>query len=131
MSNNFNNFNPTFPQAPIYPTTPSIYQRPQLNQYAFVNGIEGAKSYQVMPNQTMLLMDSDNPICYMKQADNLGKSILRYFKLEEIDESKTRELIETKPKENVIEYALKSDIETTNKKIEELSKLIKKMVKSE
>lgn len=126
MANNFNNFNPTF-QTPIY----QPYTRPQVNQYVFVNGIEGAKSYQVMPNQTMLLMDSDNPICYMKQADNLGKSILRYFKLEEIDEAKTKELIETKPKENIIEYALKSDIEGINKKVDEITKLIKKMSKGE
>ena len=128
MSNYNNNLFPNYPNLNIsYPT----YQRPQVNQYAFVNGIEGAKSYQVAPNQTMLLMDSDNPICYMKTSNNMGQATLRYFKLEELDESKTKELIETKPKETIIEYASKTDIDTLNKKIEDLTKLIKKQIKWE
>ena len=122
---NYNNF------LTNYNTPYSVYQRPQLNQYAFVNGIEGAKSFQVIPNQTMLLMDSDNPICYMKQANNMGQSIIRYFKLEEIDENKVKEIIETKPKDNIIEYASKSDIDTLNKRVEDLTKLIKKQLKGE
>ena len=108
-----------------YPT--NYYTRPQLNQYAFVNGIEGAKSYQVLPNQTMLLMDNDNPVCYMKTANSIGQSNLRYFRLEEIDEVKTKEIL-SKPQE-IVEYALKSDIDKLNDKLDDLTKLIKKVNK--
>lgn len=120
---NFNNFQNPY-QTPTYQS--SLFGK---NQYAFVNGIEGAKSYQVLPNQMMLLMDSDNPICYMKQADNMGKSSIRYFKLEEIDEAKTKEILSTPTP--TIEYALKSDLDNINSKLEELTKLIKKGAKGE
>lgn len=104
------------------PYTP--YATPRLNQYAFVNGIEGAKSYQVLPNQMMMLMDNDNPIFFMKQTDNIGKSTVRYFKFEEIDEAQAKEII-SKPVPT-IEYALKTDIDAIYTKIDELTKLIKK-----
>ena len=93
---------------------------PQLRQYSFVNGIEGAKSFQMPPNQTMLLMDSDNPICYMKSTDNLGQASLRYFKLEEIDENTIKLMNQPKPDPN---YVLKSDF---NKLVEKLDKILNK-----
>lgn len=33
-------------------------QQPQMNHYAFVNGIEGAKSFQLQPNQNIMNMIS-------------------------------------------------------------------------
>lgn len=114
---NFNNNNNYQPYTP--------YQT-RLNQYAFVNGIEGAKSYQVFPNQMMLLMDSDNPICYMKQTDNIGKATIRYFKIDEIDENKAKEILSTPTP--TIEYALKSDVDSISLKLDELSTLIKEKI---
>ena len=115
------NFNPY-----QYPSYPSTYNKAPINQYTFVNGIEGAKSYQVLyPNQTMLLMDSDSPICYMKQTDDIGKATIRYFKLEEIDESKTKEILTAKSNITIPEYALKSDIDNINLQLAELTKLLK------
>lgn len=67
-----------------------VNQQPQMNQYAFVNGIEGAKSFQLGPNQTVLLMDSDSPVCYMKSSNGVGQSTLRYFKLTEVKEADLR-----------------------------------------
>lgn len=49
-------------------------QQPK-NEYAFVDGIEGARAYQCRPNTMMLLMDSQNPICYRKQTDGWGKTV--------------------------------------------------------
>ena len=89
----------------------------QLKQYAFVNGIEGAKAYQMMPNQTIMLMDSDKPIVFMKTTDTLGKASLRYFNLIEIDEAKAAEIYKPQP---APEYALKSDINNLNEKLDAL-----------
>ncbi len=89
----------------------------QLNNYCFVNGIEGAKAYQLAPNQTMLLMDADRPLIFKKAADNLGKSSLRYFTLTEIDENEATKMCQPTP---MPEYALKSDIEALNGKIDQL-----------
>jgi hypothetical protein len=86
-------------------------------KYAFVNGIEGAKSFQVSPNQTMLLMDSDSPICYMKTSDSIGQASLRYFKLEEIDENTIKLMNQPKPDPN---YVLKADFEKLVAKIDQL-----------
>ena len=125
MSNyNYGNY-PNMYQTPMYNRAP-------INQYTFVNGIEGAKSYQVLyPNQTILLMDSDNPICYMKQTDEVGKASIRYFKLEELDETKTKELLATKSNITIPEYALKSDIDNINSQLAELTKLLKGKTKGE
>ena len=90
---------------------------PQLKQYTFVNGLEGAKSFQMPPNQTMLLMDSDNPICYMKTTDTIGQASLRYFKLEEIDENTIKLMNQPKPDPN---YVLKSDFDKLVAKIDQL-----------
>lgn len=100
----------------------------QMNQYAFVNGIEGAKSYQVQPNQTILLMDSDNPICYMKTANAMGQSTLRYFRLQEISEQDTRDIMNpqmNKPT-NTNDYVLKADFDALSKRLDDLTRKIEK-----
>ena len=34
------------------------YGQQQMNNYYYVNGLEGAKQYQMMPNQTILLQQA-------------------------------------------------------------------------
>lgn len=98
------------------------YNMPSMNQYAYVNGIEGAKSFQLAPNQTIMLMDSDNPICYMKSANSMGQSTLRYFKLIEIKES---DLKNNQTQLNN-DYVLKADFDVLSKRLDELSLIIQK-----
>ena len=102
------------------PYNPSSNYR--TNTYAFVNGIEGARAYQMYPNQTVLLMDSDSPLCFMKTSDNMGKATLRCFKLTEVNESELKGVISPTPDNNDI----RNEISSINNKIEELYKLIKK-----
>lgn len=104
-------------------------QQPQMNQYAFVNGLEGAKSFQVPPNQTILLMDSDNPLCYMKSSNSVGQSTLRYFKLTEVTENELKGN-NSQPQKNQ-DYVLKTDFDALSKRLDELSKKIEKPYKSE
>ncbi len=121
MPNYNNNFNPYNPYNP--------YTMPQtkINQYSFVNGIEGAKAYQVMPNQKMMLLDSDRPIVYMKTSDEYGKSSLRYFKLVEIKEDD----LKVQQPENSSQYALKADLEALKQELINLSNKLEKPLKSE
>ena len=65
---------------------PNYYSQPQPNTYAFVNGIEGAKAYQVYPKQTVMLLDSDNPIVYKKTANEYGQASIQCFKLVPIEQ---------------------------------------------
>ena len=94
---------------------PYGYQPRQQNVYVFVNGLEGAKSYIVPANQTVLLMDSEQPVCYMKTANALGQGTLRYFKLTEVEEKDIRQPQST-------DTVTKADIEALVKRIEALEK---------
>lgn len=99
------NFNP-------YGYQPNMYQQPKTSNLIFVNGYEGAKAYQVMPNQIMMLLDSDNPIVYKKTANSYGQCTIEAFNLVPIntDEKKSNE-----------DYVLKSDFDALVKRIDELS----------
>lgn len=104
--------------------------QPQANSYYYVNGSIGAKSFQMQPNQTVLLMDSDSPMCYMKQSNGMGQSKLRYFKLVEVNEN---DLNTTKESKNtdMTEYVLKADFDILTKRLDELSRKIEKPIKKE
>lgn len=122
MPNFYNPYGP-YPYSPYgnnnnQPTT-------QINQYAFVNGVEGAKAYPVMPNQTMMLMDNDNPIIFMKTANSLGQTTLRYFKMIEINEHDLH--VNNNPS---VQYALQSDLNAINKRLDDLTKKMEKPVKT-
>lgn len=98
----------------------------QRNYYAFVNGLDGARNYAIMPNQTMMLMDNDNPVCFMKSADSTGKTSLKCFKLVEISEKELeKEKIDPETKQ------LKEEITALNVKIDELIKSLGKEVKAD
>lgn len=114
------NPNPYYPPygAPNYNYGQSFQQsqQPQTNTYAFVNGIEGAKSYPMGPNQTVMLMDSENPIAYMKTSNAMGQATLKYFKLVETSEQELR----GKSAQPNVDYATKADLEALAKKVESL-----------
>ena len=88
MFNNFGQFS-TYPAVSSYgQIAGSLYNQQPNNYYqnfqqqsqnfsqqtniTFVNGIEGAKAFQMSPNSSALLMDSDNSKFYVKSTDNLG-----------------------------------------------------------
>lgn len=54
----------------------------------WVQGLEGAKAYQIYPNSSVILMDSENDnTMYIKTSDHVGISKIRTFKYEEIEET--------------------------------------------
>ena len=134
-NNSFSNYNNPYGMYDIYPNRYNLtsqnnnqyqgFNRPQqLLQYTFVNGIEGAKSYPLVPNQTMLLMDADHSIAYRKASDSEGRCSINYYQLTEIDEATARKItqpVEVQPQNN---YASKEDIENLNKKLDELLKTL-------
>lgn len=71
----------------FYPQYNNPYQSQMRinNGIIWVQGIEGAKAYQIMPNSNVLLMDSENDgVFYIKVSDNVGMCSLRTFKYEEV-----------------------------------------------
>lgn len=63
------------------------YQR-MANGITWVQGIEGAKAFQLMPSSNIVLMDSENDgVFYIKIADNVGMCSLRTFSYKEITDA--------------------------------------------
>lgn len=59
---------------------PQQYQQNQQNGIVWVQGIEGAKAYPVASGASVLLMDSEENVFYIKSTDQSGMpSPLRIF----------------------------------------------------
>lgn len=55
------------------------------NNILWVNGIEGAKAWQLSPNSMAILLDSEaEGKMYIKVSDNIGMSTLRIFNYVEV-----------------------------------------------
>lgn len=54
------------------------------NQLTRVTGIEGAKTFQMFPNSTVALFDSNEDLMYIKSTDGGGFPTIRTFKFEEV-----------------------------------------------
>lgn len=79
-----------FQQQPVQMPAQPV-QQPQQNNSGilWVSGEVGAKSYLVAPGTSVLLMDSDDTVFYLKTADQSGMPSLRTFKYSEITDQKS------------------------------------------
>lgn len=112
QNNNQWGFNPQ--QQPQFNFIPKIYD--------FVNGIEGAKAYQVRPSQTVILIDSDSPLMYLKQANYMGQSNITFYKIDSIDENEAKKLSMAREQATMGNYATKEQFEALEGKINDLLK---------
>lgn len=114
----FNNYGGYMPQYQNWqqPQMSTLEYRPQqvypqnqqnMGSFAYCMGIEGAKAFPIAPNQAVFLMDSNDPVAYIKSADMSGKQTLRIFDMVE----RTEEAKPEEPKIDMSEYAKISDIE--------------------
>lgn len=63
-----------------------FFQQEQPQSLIRVNGIEGAKAYQMPANSTVALFDNNEDILYIKNTDGAGFPIIRIFKFDEVTE---------------------------------------------
>ena len=69
-------------------TIPQYQAQQPVNQgLLWVQGVEGAKSYLVAPNTTVLLMDADAHRFYLKSTDGTGIPNLRTFEYTEVSQN--------------------------------------------
>ena len=80
-----------------------------VGSFNYVMGIEGAKAFPIMPNQEIFLMDSQEPVAYIKHADMSGKQTLKIFDLVERTGEKQEE---KQPTIDMSEYVKMSDLES-------------------
>ena len=72
-----------------YGSTQTTQAQYSMIPLTFVNGIEGAKAYIVPANSTIYLRDSDSNMLFIKSSDPMGRSYLKAYRMEEIDENQT------------------------------------------
>jgi hypothetical protein len=70
--------------AVTQPSIPSQPMQQQSSQIIWVSGEAGAKSYLVAPGNTVMLLDAENSVFYLKSADASGMPLpLRIFDYKE------------------------------------------------
>ena len=90
IGNNYGYNTPDFRPQPM-PQMPQMQQpamQPQMpknkeTNALWVSGIEGAKAYLVAPNNVLWLMDSENPLIYIKSTDDMGMPSMRVLEYKE------------------------------------------------
>ena len=63
-----------------------IYPQEQTQNLIRVNGIDGAKTYQMPANSTVALFDCNEDIMYIKTTDGAGFPSIRTFAFTEVKE---------------------------------------------
>ena len=72
------------PNAVVQPPMPTQPMQQQSSQIIWVSGEAGAKSYLVAPGNTVMLLDAENSVFYLKSADASGMPLpLRIFDYKE------------------------------------------------
>lgn len=109
--------------AHVQPQAPT-----QNNQGAliWVQGIEAAKSYIIVPGSTVLLMDSESQRFYLKSSDASGMPLpLRVFEYSEVIQNSASK--PTDPAEmDLSSYATKAEFEAFRNEIEGILKNVSK-----
>ena len=86
----------------------SQQQQTQSNGINWVQGEAGAKSYAIAPNQSVLLMDSENNVFYIKSSDASGMPMpLRIFDYTERIATRN----EVTPTQTKIDYITREEFE--------------------
>lgn len=85
--NPYNNYN--MGMNNFYPNQFSTLTQPQMSTQNLirVNGIDGAKGYQMSANSTVALFDTNEDIMYVKSTDGAGFPSIRTFSFTEIKEN--------------------------------------------
>lgn len=117
-------YQPQSMQAPQYTPAPAMSN----NGINWVSGESGAKSWMVGRGETVLLMDSENPVFYLKSSDQSGMPLpLRVFdyseRVQNVAQAANSALIQ-----NNDNFITRDEFNDLRAKYEELEKQIRKPV---
>ena len=76
--------NQFYPQQPGMNNQQFFQQQEQPQNLIRVNGLEGAKAYQMSANSTVALFDANNDLMYVKSTDGAGFPTIRTFAFNEV-----------------------------------------------
>jgi len=117
-----NNFTANYAQRnqfsnPYYNVNPTSVVGTTTNNIIWVQGIEGAKAWQLNPNSMVILLDSEvEGKMYIKVSDNIGMSSLRIFNyVEEIPS--TNNSVTVNNELDLSQYVRKDELQTLIKEV--------------
>lgn len=127
----YNYFPTGYQPMQFYPQTPQNFTPQQNNGQSnsgiiWVQGLAGAKSYLVAPNQTVQLWDSESQSIYLKSADASGMPSIKI--LDYTIRDNTPKSAEIQP---VNDFATKDELQAIQKEIESLKAKIKPVDRKE
>ena len=64
---------PSFMPNTVTPVNNGYNPQPRSQGITWVNGEEAARTYPIPYNSTMMLMDSESPVLYVKTVDSIGR----------------------------------------------------------
>lgn len=120
---NLYNFNPYGTTMP-YPQNQNIYGARQ--QVVRVNGKNGADTYQLPPNSSILLLDESAPIIWLKTTDGAGYATVAAYDIvphqEEIPvDTKSLEIRISKLEEIINDLNKQSDVKSTQSTVRKIT----------
>lgn len=92
---------------PIWTNNPQTNSTQPVNGLVSVTGIDGAKAFQLPPNSSVPLFDSNEDILYVKTTDGGGFPTIKTYRFTLMDES-------SKPAED---YVSRAEFEELERKI--------------
>lgn len=96
---------------------PTQQNNQSSNSIIWVQGEQAAKAYPVSAGQSMLLMDSENPLMYIKSTDQSGMPLpLRIFEIHEKIQNGNQQPTQTPN----VDYVPRSEFDKLRDKVEEL-----------
>ena len=110
-SNPYNNYlnrsYQPYPQQQFYPNTTQAAQ----NNIIWVKGKENARSMQLPPNSTVILLDSEVGKFYIKTTDDIGLGKLRVFSYIEEPDNDSSTNSSSVPNVDLSNYVTKAELE--------------------
>lgn len=79
--------------------------------FAFVNGIDSARTYQIPYGGSVLLMDTEKPMFYVKSTNQTGQVSLKSYEFKEVQ-----------IKEPSSDFVTKEQFDSLNAKLDQLLK---------
>lgn len=115
-----------------YPYFTQQYQAPapqvqQIGGITWVQGEAGAKAFAVRPGESAFLMDSENPMAYLKSADMTGMPSMRYYSVTELTGDQIPGASQQASKSG---YATTDEVQALREDITKLRKAIKTLKSS-
>lgn len=120
----FNNFPTAYQpqqayQQPMY-QYPHYNNQQQQSNMTWVSGEAGAKAYQVAPNTTMALWDSEETRIFLKSSDAMGMPSMKVLDYTVRDESTTQNALMNSQNAPKTDFATKDDILSIQEQINDL-----------